>query len=82
MLRFDGFRAATLTNLFFFVLDFRKQLDDAAGIFLELRRFGLDVGFQDTRGLADSSGEIKSWRSVYGFARLSASAVGSARVEN
>jgi hypothetical protein len=36
MLRFNGFRASALSNLFFFVLNFREEINDAAVIFLEV----------------------------------------------
>ena len=38
VLRFDGFRAAALANLLFFVLYFGEEIDDAAVIFFEVRR--------------------------------------------
>jgi len=37
VLRFDGFRAAALTNLFFLVLDSSQQINDAAGVLFRIQ---------------------------------------------
>ena len=47
VLRFDGFRAAAGTNLFFLILDLRNKIDNLAAIFGEVWRLGVDAGFQD-----------------------------------
>jgi hypothetical protein len=55
MLRFDGFRTATLANLFFFVLYFCEEIDDAAMVFFEVGRLRLHAGFQDGRSHSRTS---------------------------
>lgn len=55
MLRCDGFRAATLANLFLFVLDLRQKVNDAAVVFLEVGRLRLYVGFQNGSGHSQTS---------------------------
>jgi len=37
VLRFDGLCPAALANLFFLVLDFSQQINDAAGVLFEFR---------------------------------------------
>jgi hypothetical protein len=55
VLGFDGFWAAALGDLLFFVLDLRKEIDDLAAVFREVRRLGVDAGFQDGRGHSQAS---------------------------
>ena len=55
VLRFDGFRAAALANLFFFVLNFCEEINDAAVIFFEVGRLRLHAGFQDGRSHSQTS---------------------------
>ncbi len=47
VLRFDGLRATALADLFFFVLDFCQQIDDAAGVLFEFGRFQIRSCFQN-----------------------------------
>src|SRR2546427_7136524 len=47
VLRLDGLRAAALADLFFLILDFRQQIDDAAGVLFEFGRLTIRTGFQD-----------------------------------
>ena len=49
VLRLDGFCAAALRDLLFFVLDLRDEIDDFAAVFGEVGRLGVDAGFQDGR---------------------------------
>ncbi len=55
VLRFDGFCAATLANLFFFVFYFCEEVNDAAVVFFEVGRLRLDAGFQDGRSHSQTS---------------------------
>ena len=55
VLRFDGFRAAALANLLFFVLDLGEEIDDAAVVFFEVGRLRVDAGFQDGRSHSQTS---------------------------
>ncbi len=43
MLRFDGLCATALANRFFFVFDFREEVNDEAGILFEIRSLAVDV---------------------------------------
>ena len=47
MLRLDGLGAAALTYLLLFILYRGEQVDHAADVFLEIRRFAIDVRLQD-----------------------------------
>ena len=47
VLRFDGLGAAALANLFFLVLDFGEQINDAAGVLFKFGRFKIRTGFQN-----------------------------------
>jgi hypothetical protein len=49
MLRFDSLRAAALANLFFFILDFRKEINYTAVVSFKVRGLRLHAGFQDGR---------------------------------
>jgi hypothetical protein len=55
MLRFDSFRAAALANLFFFILDFREEINNAAVVFFKVRGLCLYAGFQNGRSHSQTS---------------------------
>jgi hypothetical protein len=54
----DGFGAAAFGDEFFLILEGGEEIDDAAGIFFELGRLGVDGRFQDGSGHAMTS----EWR--------------------
>ena len=60
VLRLDGFRAAALRDLRFFVLDLSDEIDDLAAVFGEVRRLGVNTGFQD--GRRHSQSLATKWR--------------------
>ncbi len=55
VLRFDGFCTAALDYLFFFVLDFRKEINNAAVVFFEVGRLRFHSGFQNGRSHSQTS---------------------------
>jgi len=64
VLGFDGFGAAALVDLLFFVFEGGEEFDEARGVFLEVGGFGVDGGFQDGhRETSDGDGRRYSIRS-------------------
>jgi hypothetical protein len=55
VLRFDSFCTAALANLFFFVLNFCEEINNAAVVFFEVGRLRLHAGFQDGRSHSQTS---------------------------
>src|ERR1700759_1039851 len=92
VLRFDGFGAAALRDLLFFVFDLGDEIDDFSTVLSELGRLSVDGGFQDGRRhsqslvakIADSADPTQktdrpvmgAGNSVYGLRKGRASSAG------
>src|SRR5207244_7586603 len=61
VLGLDCLGAAALANLFFLILNFREEIDDAAGVLFEVGRFAICGSFQDGTGHAIASRHVGRW---------------------